>query len=455
MERTYTLDDVLAVLRRRRTLGVVVGLAALAVGLAMAWLAPAEYTASSTVQIEPRHQSMDFLPAQGVVPFEDRMRTLKHGILARPVLERVVKETDFFPELRGDPDRAVEQLRRQTEVRLEGEVPAGPPALLFVVEVRGRDPERVRAAADLLPRFYEDMTRQLLQRQARGLRETLDGQVEGMSRELLGWERKLLAFKQEHATELPEMVDTNARAASRAEALLEMHIAATLDANRRKTALLGALPEPPSVPGMAEASLDAVTRRLQGAEAAYSADHPDVKRARRELAEAQARRDDEIEGYRGARLKEALTRIEEEVQGHGATITALRRELATYQQRVEAAPRWGQELAALSRDYDALRAKYVTTVAHRVDAAAAEQLIAADGPALFRVLEPAVKPSGPSAPDRSRLSLLAVLVALAAAALAMGTSEWLDRSLRGPEDAAGHGVPVLAAVPHIGPRRIA
>ena len=122
MERTYTFEDLLAALRRRRVLALVVFAAVLGVGLCMAALLPADYTASSTVQLEPRRLTADFFPAQGIVPIEDRMRTLKHGILARPVLERVVKETNFFPDLGGNVDEGVERLRRQVEVRLEGEV---------------------------------------------------------------------------------------------------------------------------------------------------------------------------------------------------------------------------------------------------------------------------------------------------------------------------------------------
>jgi uncharacterized protein involved in exopolysaccharide biosynthesis len=276
-----------------------------------------------------------------------------------------------------------------------------------------------------------------------------------MSRDLATDEQNILAFKLAHSAELPEMVDSNARAASRAEALLEMHIAAILDANRRKAAMLGALPEPPSVPGMAEAGLDAATKKLEGAEAAYSADHPDVKRARREVQEALARRDEELSSYRDSRLKEALARVDDEVRGHEATVGKLRTELAGYQQRVEAAPRWGQELAALSRDYEVLRAKYQATVARRADAAAAEELLSADGLGLFRTVEPAVRPATPSAPDRVKLTILALVVALAAAGLAAGLAEWMDRTLRGPEDAAGHGMPVLAVIPRIGPRRSA
>ena len=150
MDRTYTFEDLLAALRRRRTLALFAFGLVLAGGLTLALLLPAEYTATSTVQLEPRRLTADYLPAQGIVPLEDRMRPVKHGILARPLLERVAKETDFFPELRDTPDEAVARLRRQIEVRLEGEVPGGPPALLFVVAVRGRDPQKVKAAAAVL-----------------------------------------------------------------------------------------------------------------------------------------------------------------------------------------------------------------------------------------------------------------------------------------------------------------
>ena len=105
MERTYTLQDMLAALRRRKAVALLVGAAVLVTGVAIALLVPAEYTATSTVQVEPRRLPVDFFPAQGVAPFEERMRTIKHGVLARPLLERVVKETDFFPDLADDPGR--------------------------------------------------------------------------------------------------------------------------------------------------------------------------------------------------------------------------------------------------------------------------------------------------------------------------------------------------------------
>ncbi|HYD41180.1 MAG TPA: lipopolysaccharide biosynthesis protein [Anaeromyxobacter sp.] len=449
MERTYTFDDLMAALRRRRALALVVFAGVLAAGLALAALLPAEYTATSTIQLEPRRVTAEFLPAQGIIPLEDRMRTLKHGILARPVLEQVVRDVDFDPGARSVDD-AIEKLRRSTEVRLEGEVPGGPPALLFVVAVRGKDPEKVRAAADRLPKVYEERTRRLLAAQAESLRKTLDAEVAGMSKRLAEGERAILEFKKAHAGELPEESESNARATGRAQALLEMRIGALLEAQRRRAALLGAVPEGMTGAGMAEGAVDAAQRRVQAAEAAYGTDHPDVKRARRELEEAIARRDQELDLFRQQRIDEGLKRVDAEIRDHERALAGLRKEIERYALRADAAPRVGAELMALTRDYETLRSKYVSTVSRQADAAAAERLLEADGPSLFRVVEAAAVPARPSAPDRGRLALLAAIAAVAAALGAAALREWLDGSLRGPEDASGHGVPVLAAIPRIG-----
>jgi uncharacterized protein involved in exopolysaccharide biosynthesis len=379
------------------------------------------------------------------------MRTVKHGVLARPVLERVVRETDFYPDLRGDLDEAIARMRRAVEVRLEGEVAGGPPALLFVVEVRGRDREKVARAAELLPKVYAELTRQLLVAQARTLRETLDVQAAQLGKGMGEHEARILAFKLQHLNELPEMVETNARAIARVQALMDMRLGAIGDARRRRSDLLVAIPEGPSVSGMAEAGLDAVVRRLQSLEAAYGADHPDLRRARREWEEAQARRDEELARFRSERVQQQLARIDADVRDDRAALASLEQERQALQRRVDAAPRWGQELAALSRDYDVLRGRYAAAVSRRSDAAAAEALLAADEQAMFRVVEAPAVPSRPVAPDRPRLLWLAVLAAVVLGLFAAGAAEWLDASVRGPEDAGALGVPVLAAIPRIGP----
>jgi uncharacterized protein involved in exopolysaccharide biosynthesis len=453
MERTYTLHDLVAVLRRRRAVAIAVAAATLVVGVVMAVATPSEYSATSVVQLEPRRLPADFFPALAGGSYDERMRTVKHGILARPVLERVIRETDYDPEHRGDMDEAVSRLRRNVEVRLEGELAAGAPGLLFVVEVRGPDRERVARAAALLPRVYSELTRQVLAQQARALRETLDGQAAALAKVLSDEEAKQLAFKTQHLLELPEMSETNARSLARVQADIDGRLAAIADVRRRRTELLATIPEGPSAPGMAEAGLDATVRRLEALEAAYGATHPDVLRARREWEEARARRDGELQRFRRERVQTQLAALDETARESRDGLAALQKEKADLQRRIEAAPRWGQELAALSREYEVTRGRYAVAAGRRADAAAAEALLQADQPGLFRTVDEASVPSRPVAPDRPRLLWLALFAAVACGLGAAGAAEWLDASVRGPEDAGAMGVPVLATIPRIGPSR--
>ncbi len=453
MERTYTFREMLEALNRRRRVVFGVAAAVLLVSAAVIVLLPPEYRAESVMQIEPHLVPADFLPTS-VTSFEERMRTLKHGLLARPVLERVLNETDFYPDWKREPDEAIERLRRNVEVRLEGEVAGGPPSLLFVVEVRGKDRDKVARAADLIPRLYADMTRQVLQSQARNLRDTLAKQLDDLSGRLTAEEQKLVAFKGQHATEVPEANETNLRLASALTAQLDMRAGSIAEAQRRRTALFTSIPEPTSDAGLAGGNAEDVLRRLEAARAAYGSDHPDVRRLERQYQEVSNRSAEQMKRFRRERLDDQVARIDAEIRDHEAAVGRLRTELAAVQKRLDAAPRFGEQYRALARDYETIRAKYTTTLARAADAQSAELLLAADSPNLFRVVQAALAPSRPAGPNRLILALIALAAALGASLLAAAAAEYFDSSLRGPQDASAFGVPVLASIPRIGPRRI-
>ncbi|HEX9291816.1 MAG TPA: lipopolysaccharide biosynthesis protein, partial [Anaeromyxobacteraceae bacterium] len=326
MEKTYTVREMLEALHRRRWLAVGVAAAVLLVSAATIVAIPAEYRAESVMQIEPHVVPHDFFPAS-VTSFDERMRTLKHGVLARPVLERVLQETDFYPGWKSDPEEAVEKLRRNVEVRLEGEVAGGPPSLLFVVEVRGPDREKVARAADIIPRSYAEMTRSLLQVQARNLRETLAKQLDELSRKLAGEEEKLVAFKSQHAGEIPEANDANQRAAATLVAQMDLRLGAIADAQRRRTAIYATIPEAFSEAGLSGGNAEDVLRRLETTRAAYGPEHPDVRRLERQYQEVTSRNAEELKKFKRDRLDAQVSRVDAEIREHETKLHELEKQL--------------------------------------------------------------------------------------------------------------------------------
>jgi len=69
----------------------------------------------------------------------------------------------------------------------------------------------------------------------------------------------------------------------------------------------------------------------------------------------------------------------------------------------------------------------------------------------FRVLESAIPPEGPSAPNRMRLMLMGLLLAVAAAVAAVLAVEQFDTSFHSVDELRDFtGVPVLVSIPPIG-----
>jgi len=209
------------------------------------------------------------------------------------------------------------------------------------------------------------------------------------------------------------------------------------------------VPEAESDPGRAEAAREDAKRRLEAARAAYGPDHPDVKRMERAYADVTARADEEEARYRKERLNATVRRIDQEIAGNQRDFERLSQELAAYQKKLDLTPARGEALRGMSRDYEVLRAKYTTTLARAADATAAEQLLRADATNLFRTVQPAIAPSRPAGPEYLKLLVVLLAAALAAGLLAAAAAEYLDSSLRGPEDATQLGAPVLAAIPRI------
>jgi uncharacterized protein involved in exopolysaccharide biosynthesis len=180
-----------------------------------------------------------------------------------------------------------------------------------------------------------------------------------------------------------------------------------------------------------------------------------VRRLERQFLEVSGRNAGELQRFRQARVDAQAAQLDGEIRENEAALRGLRAEVATIQKRLDAAPGRAEQYRVLSRDYETLRAKYTTAVARAADARAAEALLAADAPGLFRVVQAAVAPTKHAAPNRLSLALVALAAAVGAALLAVVVAEYFDSSLRGAQDAGGFGVPVLAVIPRIGPRRTA
>lgn len=439
MERGYTFEELWQAARRRFRAGLVAAAAALVVGAVVVASLPDEYRAQAVIILEPYRPHSELITPAVTSLLEDRLRVARQQLLATPLLERVVKQFDLYPELRRTEgmEAAVSRLRAHVVVH-----PDGDSAVIVVFRTQRR--EEASPVVNALAQGYVEANASLRTEQAGRVLQIIEDELVSVTRGLELRERRVGEFRQAHDGELPEQTEANLREAERTARLLESTRAYVRELERRR-ALAPTHPTSPEVDRYSVVESD-LERQLNHARTLYSEEHPEPARLAREVEGVRALKEAAISRADGLQ-RERLSTMRE-LSRTRAEASALEAQLAKAQERVSAAARWAGPLAALERERDLYREKYRSLLSRRVEGEVALALEQRSAPLATRVVDPAQTPDAPSAPDRLQL-LLAILALAAGAGVGTGVLlESKDRTLRTPAQARAQlGVPLLAVLP--------
>jgi hypothetical protein len=110
------------------------------------------------------------------------------------------------------------------------------------------------------------------------------------------------------------------------------------------------------------------------------------------------------------------------------------------------------EYQAITRDWSSSKDLYDSLMKRYDEAQLTESMETGRAGERFRVLEPALPPEGPAAPNRIRLLIMGLLLAFAGAAAAVLAREQFDTAFHSVDEVREFtGVPVLVSIPPIGP----
>jgi len=196
----------------------------------------------------------------------------------------------------------------------------------------------------------------------------------------------------------------------------------------------------------------------------YTDKHPEVQRLEEELKtarqDAQAERSKPVSDrtaqltldptFRQLTADREMSRLR--IRDLQRSESDLRRQIGSYQARVESAPRVEQQLASLQRDYDLERQQYGELSSKLHAATIAENIERNRSGEQFTVLYPATRPSDPIKPVPWRVMLIAIVAGICLGAGATLGREYLDRSVHDVKDLRDEfQLPVLGEVTRIQP----
>jgi uncharacterized protein involved in exopolysaccharide biosynthesis len=443
MERTYTVDELFAAVRRRWKVAAIVSGSVLALAALVIARIPDEFRARAVVMVEPFTPHPDLVvPMMAPQSLEEKVKSVRAQIYARTLMATAIEELKLYPKEREKGmDHAIEAFRLDTEVHAEGDN-------AFAIMVRGKDTGLAAGAGHRLAELFIEGNLQVRSGQVTRTREIIGQKLAEMRGELAKVEGKVAAFRQQHSDTLPETMEARIHERDQIARQIEQEEMFAKEAHHRLD-LIGTQPFGKDTEvGRLEEQYDESRARLGKAIAGLTPDHPDVLVLRREAEATYGR----VLAARSRAAQNDLEarRMNEAVKRSRTRIAELEQRMAGIDKLVAAIPMTTSQIGELNRDAEMLKVKVGQLISKKAEAEITADLELKSGPTEFRVLESAQPDTLAASPNRPQLLIFAVLAALAlGCAIALG-QELSDRSLRSDSEAdTAIALPVLACVPRL------
>ena len=389
---------------------------------------------------------------------ELRLGIIRQALMSRGQLQEVIDEFNLYPAARATapPESLIERLRQDIEYEQEPYArPQYGQSATYVVTISYQtwDPD---LAADVVNDFARRFQAENdIRRSSEATRATnlIREQLEGAREEFIAQEQRLTDFRNANMGNLPEQQEVNLSTLSRLNAeLLQNGQRQMRITDRQEAAFAAAVSGTPTAGQVVpdRLRLEGMRQELEKLKSMYTDNHPEVIRQEREIqalslelansASVNGTEPDPVLGTDNpAQIDREMTRLkadERRLQGEIDRLTT----------RIEGIPRIEQQLRRLADDYDTAREEYLALQGRYRDAVLAEQLEMEQNQEV-KVVEVAIPPDFPSAPNRMRLLFVGLILAGGFAVGVLLLVEQLNKTFHSARDLRNFTrIPVLASI---------
>jgi polysaccharide chain length determinant protein (PEP-CTERM system associated) len=473
--------------------------------VAFAIYLPDLYEAHATVLIE--RPLGDTVRSGATDNLEGRLYAIQSTILSRDRLTELIERFNLYPELRakGSLDEALTQAREDIGWKPNGpeQVSGRSKTVTFTLTYTGDERKTVSDVTNAVAAFYAEYNGQMRSAEAHTTTNYFKTQLDAARTRANDAQVKLNSFVMANQSQLPQSAGVGAATYARLSdeltrlrteqgriGTLKDRLEEDLLADQRAltTAAAGATVES-AAPGfepskelrdlgeqLSKARESVATNEQKG----FGEAHPEMRSSRANLArleqEVHALQAKEVAEHaaREEAAKQATTpeaaaktavartmpRSQRTINDYNAELARLKAEeqrikndMNVMLQRFDSAPAVQNQYAVLQRDYESAKEAYDQAQRRYEEARQNEQVETSGQAERFTILEAAIPPEGPSAPNRPRLLIMGLLLALAAAAAAVIAREQFDTSFHTIDDIREFtSIPVIATIPQIGKR---
>jgi polysaccharide chain length determinant protein (PEP-CTERM system associated) len=486
--RELTIDDYLAMLRRRAKVILIPALLAPLAGYMVSRAFPAKYTSQALILVEAQRVPESMIQPVVSEDLTARIETLHQQVLSPSELRPVVERLGLSKTPQGVDDvianignnMMIEPVPDLTQIGTTStkKKPAqGSPVPGFFLKYTASNPREAQNICSELTSLMITDNSKRIDAAAAGTSDVLSKGLEDAKSILDDYDAKLAAFKKQHVGQLPGDRDNNVKILMGLNTQLEAHTQALNRAQQDKAYAESLLSQQVAAwkaaqdstnPQTLQKQLSELQSKLPELQARYTADHPDVIKAKADIAEVKKKLD-EInkaaaqapastgDDQASANEPAEIQKLRLQVHQYGDAIAAssrnqkrLQEQIAEYQDRVTLSPTVEEEYKLLDRDYENAAGNYQGLLSNKTKAdMTAKMNLQQQGERMFP-LDPANLPEDPSFPNRLLFAAGGLGAGLVLGVVIALWLELRDKSIRTEADAeAALQLPLLVAVPWI------
>jgi len=477
--RELTMDDYVAILRRRWKGLVIPTVLAPFVGFAISYAFPPKYTSQAWVLVEEQKVPEGYVKPVVTQDLGQRLTQLEQRALSGDQLRQMIEKLNLASGSAVDP--MIERIRKG--VSLEAVQSAAPQAWGetrvpgFVLSYSASSPlEAQQVSAELTNSIIKENFHDLIT-VADETSAFLTRQADDQKHKLDDLDARLADFKKRYIGQLPGDADQNLKILMALNSQLEADTQALNRAQQDKAYAESVLAQQLAAWKSSQSSSDPTTLQKQMADlqaqlitlkARYTDDYPEVVKAKKDIEELQKKLDEinaAASNSAGVTETKASLREPPEIQQLRAQqhqyqdyIAALTREqqrlqqqIREYQGRVALSPAVEEQYKQLTRDYETAQRVYNDLLLKKSLSEEQTAVQREQQGEQMSIARPASLPDSPSFPNRLMFAGGGLAGGLA---IGCGLALWLelgDKCVRTEEDViAILGLPVLSQVPWVG-----
>ncbi len=467
-QHNLSINDIITIVNRRKWYIAVPFIVVFSLAIITAFLIPPKYRSSSTILIEDQEIPKEYVSANVTSYADQRLQSINQKIIGTTRLLEMINRFNLSADIKKTKpvEEVVAKMRKDIKfntINADVKDPrTGQPAqatIAFSVSYDGKNPAVVQQIANELSSLYLAENLQVRQKQSTGTARFMEDEMKNVQVELAKIDSRISAYKQHNLNTLPELNQLNLQTHDNIDRDVRQANEQLRSLREKEGYLQSELNSiPTDSANQDKTRLNEVRVRLVDLKNRLSDKHPDVIKAKAEIAELTKQlRGTSRETPEGKPDNPSYINLQSQLASTRADISSVKRQLDDYTQkrdsfrkRIEASPRVEEGYKAMISERNSLQSKNDDLSKKFMEARVANGLEKEQLGERFTLIDAARLPEKPISPNIPAIILIGFVLGIGSGCGAAALKENSDGAVYSIDELVKVArISVLGAIPEI------